>query len=155
MLNGRLLALALIAILVGCKGGESSQPREASASSSETASEPVRWIRPGRWRFQMKMPYLGDVGTIPSFELCINDSQAQGAAPLSTSPTPSAPTDCKFERLKLEKGHFAFRLNCPEGKTEADYRSYGDKVEGKIIQLDANGKEVSRIELTAERIGDC
>ncbi|MEN2993615.1 MAG: DUF3617 family protein [Bacteroidia bacterium] len=142
-------------LVVGCKSGESSQPSEASISSSETDLEPVRWTRPGRWRFQMKMLGLGDVGSIPSFELCIDDLQAQGAAPLSTSPTPSVPTDCKFEKLKLEKGHFAFRLNCPEGKTEADYRSYGDKVEGKIIQLDASGKEMSRIELTAERVGDC
>ncbi|MCS7189930.1 MAG: hypothetical protein NZ933_09100 [Bacteroidia bacterium] len=115
----------------------------------------MRWIRPGRWCFQMKMPGLENAGLMPSFEMCIDDSQAQGNAPLSPSSAPSAPTSCQFEKLKLEEGHFAFRLNCPEGKTEADYRSYGDRVEGRLIQLDANGKEIYRSEITAERIGDC
>ncbi|MCS6790354.1 MAG: DUF3617 domain-containing protein [Bacteroidia bacterium] len=152
------LPLLLFALFLGCKssseGGQSVADNAEKASESAPKSQGSFWIRPGRWKITMKMPGLQE-GLIPTVEQCIDERQAHGEAPLATSPNPSDMRGCQFEKLKLEPGHYAFRLSCPESHVEADYRATENKMEGVMTITDAQTKHTQRMEIIAERIGEC
>lgn len=102
----------------------------------------------------MDMPNLPE-GLTPAVEVCIDERQAHGETPLMNSSNPSPLNECKFEKLKLEPGHYAFRMSCPDSEMEADYRSTEDKMEGTMTITHTKTKQTQRMKIVAERIGDC